>query len=109
MTSHPLGNVFEAMMDKGQDQIRSTSTLADPNPNHIHNLRVSPNLNPKNHKSYQYHYHYQYQYQLFEAILDNWMNFSLEYIHNLHTSIPRHIIWHVSDPRDTLRNIKDRL
>jgi hypothetical protein len=58
MTSHPLGNVVEAMMEKGQDQIpdegflmtkmpmyfivtvdknpivfRSTSTLADPNPN----------------------------------------------------------------------------
>ena len=71
MTSHPLGNVFEAMMDKVQDQIRSTSTLADPN----------HNRNPKNHKYYQY--------QLFEAILDNWMNFSLEYIHNLHSSIPR--------------------
>ena len=38
MTPHPLGHVFEAMMDKVQDQIRSTSTLAD--------------LNPKNHKSY---------------------------------------------------------
>jgi hypothetical protein len=33
MTSHPLGHSFETMMEKGQDQIRSTSTLADPNPN----------------------------------------------------------------------------
>jgi hypothetical protein len=56
MTSHPLGNVFEAMMEKGQDQIPddgflmtkmyfivtvdkillclgSTSNLADPKPN----------------------------------------------------------------------------
>ena len=66
MTSHPLGNVFEVMMDKGQDQIpdegflmtkmpmyfivtvdkiilcfRSTSTLADPNPSR--NLHPSPN------------------------------------------------------------------
>ena len=68
MTSHPLGNVFEGMMEKGQDQIpdegflmtkmpmyfivtvekillcfRSTSTLADPNP--CRNLHPSPNLN----------------------------------------------------------------
>ena len=40
MTSHLLGNIFEAMMEKGQDQIRSTSTLVDPNPN------LNPNLNP---------------------------------------------------------------
>jgi hypothetical protein len=33
MTSHPLGHSFETMMEKGQDQIRSTSALADPNPN----------------------------------------------------------------------------
>ena len=29
----PLGHSFETMMEKGQDQIRSTSTLADPDPN----------------------------------------------------------------------------
>ena len=46
MTSHPLGNVFKAMMEKGQDQIpdegflmtKMPMYLADPNPN--------PNLKP---------------------------------------------------------------
>ena len=44
--SHPLRNVFEAMMEKGQDQIRSTSTLADPNPNLKLNPSPKPNLSP---------------------------------------------------------------
>ena len=43
--------------------------------------------------------------QLFEEILDIRMNFSLEYVHNLHNSIPRRII---SEPRDLLRSIKGR-
>ena len=48
MMSHPLGNVFEAMMEKRQDQIRSTFTLADPNPYPNPNLYLNPNpnLNP---------------------------------------------------------------
>jgi hypothetical protein len=46
MMSHPLGNVFEAMMEKRQDQIQSTSILADPNPYPNPNLYLNPNLNP---------------------------------------------------------------
>ena len=69
MMSHPLGNVFKAMMEKGQDQIpdegflmtkmpmyfivtvdkillflgvHCTSTLVNPNPN----LNPNPNINP---------------------------------------------------------------
>ena len=59
MTSHPLGNVFEAMMEKVQDQIpdegflmtKMPIYLADPNlnpnPNPNPNLNPYPNLNPK--------------------------------------------------------------
>ena len=43
MMSHPLGNVFEAMMEKRQDQIPEYSTLADPN---NPNINLNPNLNP---------------------------------------------------------------
>jgi hypothetical protein len=73
MTLHQLGNVFEAIMEKGQDQIPDdgflmtnmlmyfivtvdkillclgvSSTLADPNlhPNPNANLNLNPNLNP---------------------------------------------------------------
>ena len=75
MTSHSLGNVFDAMMEKGQDQIPDEGfltkmpmyfivtvdkillclgvlLLADPNlnpkinPNHNFNPKSNPNLNP---------------------------------------------------------------
>ena len=51
MTSHPLGIVFEAMMEKGQDQIPeyfypNPNLNNNPNPNLNLSPKLNPNLNP---------------------------------------------------------------
>jgi hypothetical protein len=49
MTSHPLGNVFEAMMDKGQDQIPDEGFLMTKMPMYfikVKNVHIFENWMP---------------------------------------------------------------